>query len=135
MTVRQPTDWMWAQALDLLARADNMHRQYFRVSASEPAQAQWEPPVNVFEDEREILIVVALPGVPASSIEVVVEPGALVLRAQSAPPFSGMRCAVRRLEIPYGRFERRIALPAEPLKLIAHELADGCLALRLSRLR
>lgn len=131
----QPTDWMWTQALELLARADRMHRQYFRVSASERAQAQWEPPVNVFEDEREIVIVVALPGVPASAIEVTVEPGLLVVRAQSVPPFSGLRCAVRRLEIPYGRFERRIALPSEPLKLVSHELADGCLALRLTRLR
>ena len=130
-----PTDWMWAQALELLARADSMHRQYFHVSASERAHAQWEPPVNVFEDEREIIVVVALPGVPANSIEVAVEAGLVVVRAQSAPPFAGLRCAVRRLEIPYGRFERRITLPAEPLELIAHELVDGCLALRLSRLR
>lgn len=126
---------MWAQALEFLARADTMHRQYFRVSASERALAQWEPPVNVFEDEREILIVVALPGVSANSIEVAVEPGLLVVRAQSAPPFSGLRCAVHRLEIPYGRFERRITLPSGPLELAAHEVVDGCLALRLSRLR
>ena len=30
----------------------------------------WEPPVDVFEDEREVVIVVAMPGVPAERVQV-----------------------------------------------------------------
>ncbi len=135
MTARRPTDWMWAQALDFIAEADRMQRQFFRLSASERTQALWEPPVNVFEDERGIVIVVALPGVPPGQIELATEPGALVVRAESAPPFAGTCSAVRRLEIPYGRFERRIPLPPEELEISAHEFTNGCLVLRLARVR
>jgi HSP20 family molecular chaperone IbpA len=42
---------------------------------------------------------------------------------------------VRRLEIPYGRFERRIPLPPGQLEISAHEFTNGCLVLRLARVR
>ena len=133
MSSRNPTDWMWAQAVELLEQAERMHRQYFRLTASERTQAVWEPPVDVFEDEREIVIVVALPGVPADRVEVTSESGALVVRAESPLPFSGSRRAVRQLEIPYGYFERRIPLPEVPLEAGTPEVADGCLILRLRK--
>jgi HSP20 family molecular chaperone IbpA len=133
MSSRNPTDWMWAQAIELLDQAERMHRQFFRLSASERTRAVWEPPVDVFEDEREIVIVVALPGVPADRIEVTSEPGALVVRAESPLPFSASRRAVRQLEIPYGYFERRIALPEVRLEASTREVADGCLVLRLRK--
>ncbi len=109
MSSRNPTRWMWAQACDLLDEAERMHRQFFQLVASGRTRAVWEPPVDVFEDEREIIIVVALPGVPAGRIEVTTESGMLVVRAESRLPFAGARGAVRRLEIPYGVFERRFS--------------------------
>jgi HSP20 family protein len=133
MSARNPTDWMWAQAVELLEQAERMHRQFFRLAASERTQAVWEPPVDVFEDEREIVIVIALPGVPADRIEVTSEPGALVVRAESPLPFSASRRAVRQLEIPYGYFERRISLPEVRLEAGTREVADGCLILRLRK--
>ena len=101
---------MWAQACDFIAQAERMHRQFFRLSSAH-AQALWEPPVDVFEDEREVVVVVAMPGVVADAVEVAAEPGALVVRAERLLPFAGTRHAVRQLEIPYGYFERRIPLP------------------------
>jgi len=132
MSAPNPTDWMWAQACELLAQAERMHRQYFRLTASERPQASWEPPVDVFEDDREVVIVVALPGVPADRIEVTSEPGALVIRAESPLPFAGSRL-VRQLEIPYGYFERRVALPEVQLEAGTQELTHGCLTLRLRK--
>ena len=133
MSAPNPTDWMWAQACELLAQAERMHRQFFRLSASERVQASWEPPVDVFEDEREVVVVVALPGVPADRIEVTSEPGALVIRAESALPFTSSR-RVRQLEIPYGYFERRVALPEVQLDAGTQELRHGCLTLRLRKM-
>ena len=129
-----PSDWMWAQACDLLAEADRMHRRFFRLASSSPARTRWEPPADVFEDEREIAIVVALPGVAAEAVEIATEPGALVVRAERPLPFDGPRRAVRQLEIPYGFFERRIPLPAVPLEIVTRELTHGCLVLRLRKL-
>jgi HSP20 family molecular chaperone IbpA len=131
MSSRHPNDWMWAQACELIDQAERMHRQFFRLAASAPAPASWEPPVDVFEDEREVVIVVALPGVPAERVEVTVEAGELVVRAERRLPSTGARSVVRRLEIPYGRFERRIALREVRLEGATREVADGCLTLRL----
>jgi len=131
MSARNPNDWMWAQACDLIEQAERMHRQFFRLAAATPARVCWEPPVDVFEDEREMVIVVALPGVPADRVEVTVEAGELVVRAERRLPATGGRCAVRRLEIPYGRFERRIPLREVRLEGGTRELIDGCLTLRL----
>jgi HSP20 family protein len=133
MSSRNPTDWMWAQAVELLDQAERMHRQFFRLTASERTRAVWEPPADVFEDEREIVIVVALPGVPSDQVEVTIESGALVVRAQSPLPLSRSCRAVRQLEIPYGYFERRIPLPEVALEAGTREVADGCLILRLHK--
>ncbi len=133
MSSRNPTDWMWAQAVELLDQAERMHRQFFRLAASGRTRAVWEPPADVFEDEREIVIIVALPGVPADRLEVTVETGALVVRAESPLPFAASCRTVRQLEIPYGYFERRIPLPDVRLDAGTREVADGCLILRLRK--
>ncbi|MDQ2962155.1 MAG: Hsp20/alpha crystallin family protein [Pseudomonadota bacterium] len=133
MSSRSPTDWMWAQACELIEQAERMHRQFFRLASSERTQAVWEPPMDMFEDEREIIIVVALPGVPADRIRVTTEGGLLVIRAESPLPFASSRRAVRQLEIPYGYFERSIPLPEARLEIDTRELADGCLILRLRK--
>ena len=133
MSQRNPTDWMWSQACELIEEAERMHRQFFRLISSERAQAVWEPPIDVFEDEREVTIIIALPGVPAGSIEVNDEAGSLVVRAERRLPFAGSLTAVRQLEIPYGYFERRIALPGVRLEIASQELLNGCLILRLRK--
>ncbi len=131
MSSRHPNDWMWAQACELIDQAERMHRQFFRLAAAAPAPPSWEPPVDVFEDERGVVIIVALPGVPAERIEVAVEAGELVVRAERRLPSIGAGSVVRRLEIPYGRFERRIALREVRLEGATREVTDGCLTLRL----
>ena len=133
MPSRNPTDLMWAQACDLIEQAERMHRQFFRLTASARPHAVWEPPVDVFEDEREVVIVVALPGVPPERIEVSTESATLVVRAERPLPFAGSRRAVRRLEIPYGYFERRIPLPDARLEAGTRESDDGCLIVRLRK--
>jgi len=123
-----PAEWMWSEAMDLVHRAERLHRQFFRPAR---AVATWEPPVDVFEDAAGLTIVVALPGVDAGEVEVVAEPGSIVVRAERALALAAG--TVRQLEIPYGYFERRIALPPGVFELHARELGLGCLTLRLSR--
>ena len=111
-----------------------MHQQFFRLTTSLRSQALWEPPVDVFEDEREVVVVVALPGVEPERLELASEPGALLVRAERPFPLGGSEYAVRQLEIPYGYFQRRIPLPAASLELGSHELARGCLVVRLRKI-
>jgi HSP20 family protein len=129
-----PTEFMWAQACDFLDQAERMHRQFFRLVSSPRSEAHWEPPVDVFEDAREVVIAVAMPGVRADTVEALYEPGVIVVRGERPLPFVGSRYAVRQMEIPYGYFERRIALPPGLFESAGQELADGCLVLRLRRI-
>lgn len=136
MRSRTPTGWMWEEACTLLEEAERLHRRFFQPSAAEHARPVWEPPVDVFEDEREIIIVVALPGVPRESVDVALdESGTLTVRAESRPPFAGPDCEVHRLEIPYGVFERRIQLPAGRYEGASRELTNGCLVLTMHKAR
>ena len=124
---------MWAQACELIAEAERLHRQFFRLATVETAPA-WEPHIDVLEDEREIVVVVAMPGVAAERVQVANEAGTLVVRGTRPLPFEGARGRIRQLEIPYGAFERRIALPAGNFEVGSPGLAQGCLLLRLRKL-
>jgi HSP20 family protein len=53
-------NWMWSEACEMLARAERLHRASPLVAAAR--QPAWEPPVDVLETEREVLVHVALPG-------------------------------------------------------------------------
>ena len=132
MTRRNPGPWMWGETVDLLEQADRLQRQFFRLAGG-AEQARWEPPVDVFADGDEILVEVALPGVPPDRIELVCAPGELVVRGERRLPRRLASAAIQRLEIPHGRFERRLALPPGRWALVGQKLADGCLQLLLAR--
>ena len=133
MTIRHDAeDRMWSQACELIAEAERLHRRFFRLAAVENTPA-WEPPIDVLEDEREILVVVAMPGVAAERVQVAHEAGTLVVRGFRPLPFQVGRFRLRQLEIPYGAFERRVALPPGRFEVGRPELADGCLVLRLRK--
>jgi HSP20 family molecular chaperone IbpA len=126
-----PADWMFAEALELVDRAERIHRQFFRLARS---TASWEPPADVFESAEGVAIVVALPGVVAADVEVLAHGGEIVVRAFRPQPLHDGCHAVRQLEIPYGRFERRVQLPAGEFAPASQELTHGCLILRLRRI-
>jgi HSP20 family protein len=133
MTKRDPTTWMWAEACQLIEQAERMHRQFFRLGASS-ARTTWEPPVDVFEDEDQYVILVALPGVPPERVEVVIDGNSLVIRAECELPFPSGAFVVQRLEIPHGYFERRIELPNRRLQLEQPRSVNGYLNLNLRKL-
>lgn len=127
---------MWAEALGLLEQADRLQRQFFGVARATPAsrrQAHWEPPVDVIETAGEIVVTVALPGIPPEQIEIQFENGVLAVRTERHAPVSARTTAIRRLEIPYGRIERSMSLPAGQYELVAQSSLHGCLELRLQK--
>jgi len=124
---------MWGEALSLLEQADRLHRQFFRVAGVESAHT-WEPPVDVVESADRLDVHIALPGVAPESITIALEPDAVVVSALRAFPCRETGAHIHRLEIPYGRFERRLALPPQvPIELAAKQLADGVLTLSFRR--
>lgn len=135
MNSRDLHDWMWAEAIDLLGRAERMHRQFFQPAPAVRGTSRgpvWEPPMDVFETEREMVILIALPGVAAENVQVGFNGAVLSVVAERALP-SRAATAIRRVEIPHGRFERHIELPGEVFELVRRDMANGCLALVFAR--
>ena len=133
MAIRNPPSWMWAEACEMLERAQQLQRQFFRFGHAVAAEPRWEPPVDILAYGNEVQVAVALPGVAAEHIEVRTDSGLLIVSAVRALPVTTHATAVHRLEIPYGRFERRIALPEGRYQLLEQVYANGCLVLRLAQ--
>jgi HSP20 family protein len=130
MSTRQLEALMWAEACEAMERAERLHRQFFH---RRPAQPSWEAPIDVFETADALIVLIALPGVAPDSVNVVLSGGILVVDGERALPAELHQARILRMEIPHGRFERRIELPPEPFEISARHLANGCLILRLRR--
>lgn len=126
-------DWMWAEACDLLEQAERLRREFFRLGHAAAAGPVWEPPIDVCDEGDELWIEIALPGVAPADVEVTMEGTVLSVRAERPFPAEARRGLIQRLEIPYGRFERRIELPSGRYELGRRHLANGCVQLSLRR--
>ena len=125
---------MWAEACALIDRAEQLRRQFFEPARPGAMHVRWEPPVDVFETERDVCIIAALPGVAPEDICVEMEGNTLIIVGVRPLPKRGPHAQILRLEIPYGRFERRVTLSPR-LELADREVKNGCLVLTLTKLR
>lgn len=139
MPTRDTRTWMWAQACEMLTQADRLQQQFFRPGGSAAGTARWEPPIDIVEDDEQLHLCVALPGVSPERVSVDLElidsgRSQLVISAHR-PSLSNRRrdSIIHRLEIPYGRFERRITLAAGRYELLEQSFHHGCLELRLAK--
>jgi HSP20 family protein len=126
--------WMWNEALVMIERAEQIHRKFFEPGFPEIETSCWEPPVDIFESERELWIVAAVPGVDLNDLHVLAEDGMIRITGQRRIPAVARDFAIHRLEIPHGRFERRIRFPNRRLRLDRSELVNGCLTIRFAKL-
>lgn len=94
---------------------DNMLVDINQPSWLPSAATTFSPFVDVDEDEKQVKIVAELPGLKESDIEVVYQPGALVVRGEKKEEERRevARGRGRYEERRYGSFERRIPLAAE----------------------
>jgi HSP20 family protein len=130
---KYPANWMLSEAIDTLARAERLHRQFFSLQPSAGSQeSSWEPPIDVLETDREILILVALPGVDPEEVEAVIDSGTLIVSGRRVLPIELRNARIHRLELPQGRFERRIVLPIGRYA-VSRFAVNGCIVLRLAK--
>jgi HSP20 family protein len=130
-----PRNWMWSEAVEMLARVEQLHHELFRPQRATARLTVWEPPVDVLETEYEVLVLVALPGVNPDRVEAVIEDdGTLLIAGIRAVPPQLRTAVIHRLELPQGRFERRVRLPAGRYSSVRRTTADGCLVIALDKL-
>jgi HSP20 family protein len=126
-------DWMWSEACDMLARAERMHRELFRPAVTEKRLPAWEPPVDILETEFEVLALVALPGVDPEDAQAVIEDGDLVIAGTRTVPQEWRNAVIHRLELPQGRFYRRLRLPPGRYAAVRRAAAAGCLVITMQK--
>ena len=129
MKAVDPRTWMWTRALEVLAEAERLQKQFFHLGQSPSRRPAWEPPVDIYESNGALHIVVALPGVSADSLKVRTDDKVLVISGDRPVPWEGRAGAIHRMEIPYGHFERRIEGLPSGLESTRTELCNGCLFL------
>jgi HSP20 family protein len=126
--------FMWAEACALIDEAERMHRRFFDLLAAPGTQPTWEPPVNVFAADGELLIVVALPGANLDHIGIEIGEGVIDIEAHVPAPVLARQFGVVRLEVPYGVMRRHLDLPPGRYGIVERRLDNGCLQVHL-RLR
>jgi HSP20 family protein len=93
----------------------------------------WAPPVEIYENEGELVFVAELPGFKRGEIEISVENGQLSLAGERRFEEQGSR-NYHRNERWYGRFERAFQLPVsvDPEKIAAN-LKNGLLVISVPK--
>ncbi|HET7678707.1 MAG TPA: Hsp20/alpha crystallin family protein [Xanthobacteraceae bacterium] len=117
----------------MLSRAERLHREFFRPAPVTARFPCWEPPVDVLETEQAVLVLVALPGVDPERVEAAIEGADLVLSGLRVLPPELQTAVIHRLELPQGRFERRMRLPPGRYAAVRRAFVHGCLAVTLEK--
>jgi HSP20 family molecular chaperone IbpA len=132
MNDRFPRSWMWSEAVDMLTRAERLHRQFFEPRRG-PAGPTWEPPVDIIETEDKVLIFAALPGVKPENVDVAIDGDYLAISGSRHLPPELATAAIHRLELPQGRFSRHVPLPPGYYSGIERASIDGCIVITLHK--
>ena len=129
--VKRQYEWMWSQAVELADEASRLQRRFLRYLGPVDGAVSWEPPVDIHESDEGLILNFALPGVGPEDIEVRLERGVLIVSALRQPRVTGCGATIRRLEIPYGRFVRRVPLSGAAVRIADSRYLNGCLEVRL----
>lgn len=94
----------------------------------------WNPSVDIFENDNEVVIKAELPGMNAKDIEVKLENNVLVLRGERRFEKEAKEENYHRVEREYGTFSRSFSLPvAVDADKVTAEYKDGILRIVLPK--
>jgi HSP20 family protein len=94
----------------------------------------WTPPVDIYETEGELVLLMDLPDVRSGDVSITVEDSLLVLSGERRPEGAAPRSGHHRQERPMGRFNRSFTLPGTvDRENIRATFRDGVLRIVLPR--
>ena len=109
------------------ARAENGVRELMTIT-------EWQPSVDIIEDEKEYLVKADLPDLKKEDVKVTIEDNVLTITGERKFEKEEKGKKYHRLERAYGNFLRSFTLPpgAEGAKVVA-EFKDGVLKVHLPK--
>ena len=129
---------------DWLYNINSMQREMDRLlnylGSSKPPMVRfgprvWEPAMDVYETENEVVVVVELAGVKEDQISVIAERNTLLIRGERKDTSTQGHKSYHQIEIHVGPFQRGIQLPTavDPAKAKA-SCEDGLLRITLPKI-
>lgn len=92
------------------------------------------PPINVYEQDNELLLIAELPGTRVEDLEVLISGGVLTIKGRRSGPEGISDDRFRRQERPRGSWQRSLTLPAHIQEDgLAAEFSNGILCIRLPK--
>lgn len=106
----------------------------FEKEASGRQEPPTFPPLTLSEKGDAIIVRFEMPGVAPSDPEIFVEGNVLTIEGERRPPSAERDASFHRREIGYGRFSRKVTLPAkiDPQKTVA-TAAEGILTIIMQK--
>jgi HSP20 family protein len=97
---------------------DQMEKAYQRVFGNAPGSPGFcipymEPPVDVYQTETEVVVVMEMAGISEEEIEVEVDGRSMAIRGERKPLRGRPGRSYSQMEIAHGSFQRELLLPAE----------------------
>ena len=112
---------------------DDFFTDFFRGSPSDLAKG-WNPKVDIFEEDDQIVMKAELPGVEKDNIAVDVNGRVLTVKGERSSENETKADNYYRRECAYGKFERSFTLPEETdSEQIKAEYKDGVLKLNIPK--
>jgi HSP20 family protein len=132
-------DLDWRVVRELMAVGERLREVVERallpsspVAVTQPAA--FEPPIDVWETDTELIVEAELPGSRSDDIGLRLESNSLVLSGE-LPDVAEPRGAYLRVERPRGRFHRTVTLPVDVAGEPRATLRGGVLQVRLPKAR
>lgn len=106
----------WDPLRELLAMQEQMNRLFDlsreRTSGEPLEQGVWQPPVDIYEDDREVVVKMEVPEVEQKDIQVQIEENTLIIQGERTLEREEKKHNYHRIERSYGSFRRIFSLPA-----------------------
>ncbi len=105
---------------DWLMEIETIHKEMDRLldhyAGSKPPTVQfvkrvWEPAVDVYEADDNIVVIAELAGVDEQGLHIIVDRNSIAIKGERTSPGSANRRTYRQMEIDSGFFERIVNLP------------------------
>lgn len=117
---------------------DLLFSHFYKIRHSPVASGQriWRPPMDVFETEDEVIIILEIAGMKQKDLSITLASNILTIRGERKELRSPSRTCYYNMEVNYGPFERSIYLPKEIAKdkdNVSASYKDGFLEVKVSK--
>ena len=106
----------WEPFDEMMSMRESMDRLFEDFFSRRPRQAGplvWQPAVEIWETDTDIMVKAELPGIDPKNVEVNVTGDVLTIKGEAKTAQEEKRRNYYRRELRYGAFQRAIALPIE----------------------